>query len=168
MIFPRAAAQQFYSPAQVLDVREYGNGNVNDTFLVTVGSRMVCKTHPTLPSVAMKHEDEIGIKVLPKTEDRGPKTAFIPPPDSEGESRFILQRLNIQVFPRPELVMGNLLAVTEHVPGAAVTHFFTQIKALTPVRRRPYEVFGPGSRGEPASAVPKPVSAHQYSRDLFS
>ena len=110
-----AAARQFTPQGLVLDVREYGNGNVNDTFLVTVGRVVVRGTHPTLPSVATKHEDEIGIKVLPKTEDREPKTAFIPPPDSEGESRFILQRLNTRVFQRPELVMGNLRAVTEHV-----------------------------------------------------
>ncbi len=65
------AAQQFTPQGRVLEVREYGSGNVNDTFLVT--------------------------------------------PDSEGESRFILQRLNSRVFQRPELVMGNLRAVTEHV-----------------------------------------------------
>ena len=75
-----AAAEQFASPGRVLDVREYGNGNVNDTFLVTVGS-----THPTLPL------------------------------DSPGEQRFILQRLNLRVFPRPELIMGNLSTVSGHV-----------------------------------------------------
>lgn len=35
--------------------------------------------------------------------------------DTPGESRFILQRLNTEVFRQPELVMGNLRTVTEHV-----------------------------------------------------
>jgi Ser/Thr protein kinase RdoA (MazF antagonist) len=75
-----AVAEQFAPRGQVLDVRGYGNGNVNDTFLVTVGG-----SHPALP------------------------------PNSPGEPRFILQRLNPQVFRRPELVMRNLGIFTEHV-----------------------------------------------------
>jgi Ser/Thr protein kinase RdoA (MazF antagonist) len=66
-----AAAEEFTSPGRVLDLREYGNGNVNDTFLVTV-------------------------------------TGLAKP-------YFILQRLNLNVFRRPELVMGNLGAVSDHV-----------------------------------------------------
>jgi Ser/Thr protein kinase RdoA (MazF antagonist) len=46
-----AAAAEFTSPGRVLDIREYGNGNVNDTFLVTVG-RMVRQAHSTLPDAA--------------------------------------------------------------------------------------------------------------------
>jgi Ser/Thr protein kinase RdoA (MazF antagonist) len=75
-----AVAQQFTPQGLVLDVRAYGSGNVNDTFLVTVGS-----AHPTFPL------------------------------DSPGEQHFILQRLNLRVFRRPELVMGNLVTFTEHV-----------------------------------------------------
>jgi len=75
-----AVAEQFAPRGRVLDVREYGNGNVNDTFLVTVG-----RAHPALS------------------------------PNSPGEPRFILQRLNPQVFRRPELVMRNLGTFTEHV-----------------------------------------------------
>jgi Ser/Thr protein kinase RdoA (MazF antagonist) len=37
------------------------------------------------------------------------------PPEAAGESRFILQRLNTEVFRQPELVMGNLGTVTGHV-----------------------------------------------------
>jgi len=66
-----AVAQQFTPQGKVLDIREYGNGNVNDTFLVTL--------------------------------------------DSPEEKHFILQRLNTRVFPRPELVMGNLSTMSEHV-----------------------------------------------------
>jgi Ser/Thr protein kinase RdoA (MazF antagonist) len=61
----------FMPQSQVLDVRSYGSGNVNDTFLVT-----------------------------------------LKPPEG---ARFILQRLNTEVFRQPELVMGNLATVTSHV-----------------------------------------------------
>ena len=66
-----AAAEQFTPQGQVLEVRECGQGNVNDTFLAT------------LAGAEIKH--------------------------------FILQRLNTRVFPRPQLIMGNLRAFTEHV-----------------------------------------------------
>jgi Ser/Thr protein kinase RdoA (MazF antagonist) len=44
---PLAVAQEFLSQGMVLDIREHGNGNVNDTFLVTVG-----RTHPASPPTA--------------------------------------------------------------------------------------------------------------------
>jgi Ser/Thr protein kinase RdoA (MazF antagonist) len=77
-LFP--VARKFLSSGTILDVRPYGSGNVNDTFLVTVD-----RGHPPLPRQA------------------------------SGESHFILQRLNTEVFRQPELVMGNLGTVTEHV-----------------------------------------------------
>jgi Ser/Thr protein kinase RdoA (MazF antagonist) len=64
-------AEQFTPRGRVLDLREYGSGNVNDTFLVTV--------------------------------------------EGAAEAHFILQRLNLRVFHRPELVMGNLAVVSHHV-----------------------------------------------------
>jgi Ser/Thr protein kinase RdoA (MazF antagonist) len=66
-----AVAQQFTPQGQVRDIREYGSGNVNDTFLVTL--------------------------------------------EGSTEPPFILQRLNLRVFRRPELVMGNLATVSRHV-----------------------------------------------------
>jgi Ser/Thr protein kinase RdoA (MazF antagonist) len=66
-----AVAAQFTSSGRVLDLREYGHGNVNDTFRVTVAGA--------------------------------------------AEPHFILQRLNLRVFRRPELVMGNLGRVSEEV-----------------------------------------------------
>ncbi|MDP3182091.1 MAG: phosphotransferase [Desulfobaccales bacterium] len=66
-----AVAEKFAHQGRVVGVREYGSGNVNDTFLVTL--------------------------------------------DSKREKHFILQRLNPQVFRRPELVMGNLCTVSDHV-----------------------------------------------------
>jgi Ser/Thr protein kinase RdoA (MazF antagonist) len=65
------AAQQFTLQGRVLEVREYGQGNVNDTYLVTLEGAVT--------------------------------------------KNFILQRLNTRVFPRPELIMGNLRTFTEHV-----------------------------------------------------
>ena len=64
-------ARQFIIQGRVHDLREYGSGNVNDTFLVTLASA--------------------------------------------AEPHFILQRLNLHVFRRPELVMENLRTVSEHV-----------------------------------------------------
>jgi Ser/Thr protein kinase RdoA (MazF antagonist) len=66
-----AAADKFKPHGTVIDVHEYGNGNINDTFLVTL--------------------------------------------DSKAEKHFILQRINTQVFRRPELVMLNMRTFTEHV-----------------------------------------------------
>jgi Ser/Thr protein kinase RdoA (MazF antagonist) len=65
-----AVADRFKPQGNVVDVQEFGNGNVNNTFLVTLDSK---------------------------------------------EERFILQRINTQVFRRPELVMQNLRTFTEHV-----------------------------------------------------
>ncbi len=64
-------AGQFTLQGRVLDLREHGSGNVNDTFLVTVAGA--------------------------------------------AEPHFILQRLNLNVFHRPERVMDNLRTVGEHV-----------------------------------------------------
>ena len=71
MDHPVGVAEQFTPQGRVLDLREYGHGNVNDTFLVTV--------------------------------------------EGAAEPHFILQRLNLRVFRRPELVMGNLRIVGDHV-----------------------------------------------------
>lgn len=73
-----AVAQHFITRGSIVGLEEYGSGNVNDTFLVTV--------------------------------DRGSKE-----PSEAGEQRIILQRLNTHVFRQPELVMGNLRTMTEHV-----------------------------------------------------
>jgi hypothetical protein len=65
-----AAAEHFTPQGNVAEIRAYGNGNVNDTFLVAL--------------------------------------------DSPEGKRFVLQRLNPQVFRRPELVMRNLRIFSEH------------------------------------------------------
>jgi hypothetical protein len=64
-------AEQFNANGPVLGVQEYGTGNVNDTFLVTL--------------------------------------------QSDSEKHFILQRINQHVFRKPELIMINMRALSEHV-----------------------------------------------------
>jgi hypothetical protein len=68
-----AAAADRFKPrsARIAGLREYGNGNVHGTFLVTL--------------------------------------------EAEHEKHFILQRMNTQVFCRPELVMLNMRTCTEHM-----------------------------------------------------
>jgi hypothetical protein len=65
-------AEQFNTNGPVVSVVEYGTGNVNDTYLVTLDSLM-----------AARH--------------------------------FILQRINQHVFHKPELIMVNMCALSEHV-----------------------------------------------------
>ncbi len=62
-------AQQFSRTGPVADVRTLGNGNINDTFLVT----------------------------------------------TQAGDRFVLQRINTQVFRHPQWVMENMKIVTEHI-----------------------------------------------------
>lgn len=64
-------AEQFIMNGDVINVQQYGNGNINDTYLVVVSGGMVRK--------------------------------------------FILQRINTKVFPRPDLIIQNLRTLTEHV-----------------------------------------------------
>lgn len=64
-------AARFRPQGRVIDVREFGSGNINDTFLVTL--------------------------------------------DEEGEKHFILQRINTNVFRRPELIMQNMSISTGHM-----------------------------------------------------
>jgi Ser/Thr protein kinase RdoA (MazF antagonist) len=66
-----SVAGQFVPEGSVIDIREFGNGNINSTYLVTV--------------------------------------------DSDWGKYFVLQRINTQVFRRPELVMRNMRLSTEHV-----------------------------------------------------
>ena len=64
-------AKKFTARGQVIMAREHGNGNINDTFLVTVGD--------------------------------------------PGCEKFILQRINTQVFTRPHLIIENLRTYGNHV-----------------------------------------------------
>ena len=65
------AAAAFASGRRILHIQAIGQGNINDTYLVTL--------------------------------------------DPSPDSRYILQRLNTQVFREPQKVMGNLRLLTEHV-----------------------------------------------------
>ena len=68
---PFPVAERFSPQGAEIDISEFGNGNINNTFLVTL--------------------------------------------DAGGEKRFILQRINTLVFPRPELVMRNIRVSTCHI-----------------------------------------------------
>lgn len=75
-----AIAARFAPGGRILDLRPYGRGNINDTFLVTGG----------------------GVSLSAAS-------------DSSEKWHFILQRLNLRVFRRPELIMANLATVAEHL-----------------------------------------------------
>jgi len=64
-------AEQFKQQGRIIDIREFGNGNINTTFLVTQDAKL--------------------------------------------EKHFILQRINSQVFRRPELVVQNMRICTDHM-----------------------------------------------------
>uniref|UniRef100_UPI0036F37FF8 phosphotransferase enzyme family protein n=1 Tax=Trichocoleus desertorum TaxID=1481672 RepID=UPI0036F37FF8 len=66
-----AIADQFAHQGKITSVQAFGNGNINDTFLVAL--------------------------------------------DDLDQTRFVLQRINTQVFRRPDLVMQNMRILTEHV-----------------------------------------------------
>jgi Ser/Thr protein kinase RdoA (MazF antagonist) len=63
-------AEQFDLSGQILAVKPFGHGLINDTYLVTLGP---------------------------------------------GNSRVILQRLNLRVFPQPQQIMANLRTVLDHI-----------------------------------------------------
>ena len=64
-------AKQFSHAGNVLEVKEFGNGNINDTYIVTL--------------------------------------------DVPAERKFVLQRINTNVFKYPQLIMKNMRVITEHV-----------------------------------------------------
>lgn len=78
-----AIANQFAHQGNITSVQAFGNGNINDTFLVAL--------------------------------------------DDLEQTRFVLQRINTQVFRHPDLVMRNMRILTEHV-GDRLQH--------TPLKRR--------------------------------
>jgi hypothetical protein len=64
-------AGQFEMDGNVITVREFGNGNINDTYIVTL--------------------------------------------DGPEDGKFVLQRINTNVFKYPQLIMKNMRVFTEHV-----------------------------------------------------
>ena len=68
-------AEQFNPDGNILNVREFGNGNINDTYIVT----------------------------------------------RDTQEKFVLQRINTNVFKYPQLIMKNMRIFTEHVHGRVST-----------------------------------------------
>ena len=64
-------ADQFVHPGQTAQIQPLGNGNINDTYLISF--------------------------------------------NDPGQTRFVLQRINTQVFQRPDRVMQNMRILTEHI-----------------------------------------------------
>lgn len=62
-------AEQFQTSGKVVKVKEFGNGNINDTYIVTLDT----------------------------------------------QDKFVLQRINTNVFKYPQLIMKNMRIFTEHV-----------------------------------------------------
>lgn len=79
-------AAQFALNAPIVDISNYGAGNVNDTYLI-------CAAHGS----------------------SAPK----PTADADGGCRYILQRINQQVFPQPHLISLNLRCLNDHVKRGA-------------------------------------------------
>jgi Ser/Thr protein kinase RdoA (MazF antagonist) len=67
----RSIAEQFVHQGQVTQIQAFGNGNINDTFLVSL--------------------------------------------DDANQTRFVLQRINTQVFRQPQQVMQNMSIYSAHV-----------------------------------------------------
>ena len=67
----RSIAEQFSHQGNITDIQSLGNGNINDTFLVSL--------------------------------------------DDPEQTRFVLQRINTNVFRHPQRVMKNMYIFTEHV-----------------------------------------------------
>jgi Ser/Thr protein kinase RdoA (MazF antagonist) len=91
-------AQQFASQGNVKSVNPLGNGNINSTFLVTVDLPLKPESpaiHPAIPEATDKKPQE-------RTQERT-------------QERFVLQRINTQVFRRPELVIQNMAVLSEHL-----------------------------------------------------
>ena len=68
---PTSIAEHFKPDGNIVRVKEFGNGNINDTYIVTL--------------------------------------------DTQEENKFVLQRINTNVFKHPQLIMKNMRAFTEHV-----------------------------------------------------
>jgi len=81
------------------------------------------------------------------------------------EERFILQRINQHVFPRPELIMENLRAITEHVhqrleSEAHVSDRIWQLPRIIPAKDgQDFVIDGDGDYWRAISLI---ASAHSY------
>ncbi|MEI8078105.1 MAG: aminoglycoside phosphotransferase, partial [bacterium] len=83
------------------------------------------------------------------------------------EERFILQRINKRVFPKPEYVMENMRVVTEHVhrrleEEAHLSDRIWQLPRIIPAKDgRDYVVDGDGEYWRAISLI---ASAHSYEK----
>lgn len=78
-------AQQFTYPHAVQHVQAYGAGNVNDTYVITSANPIVAKLTTENPAAP------------------------------SANTRFVLQRVNTHVFPRPDLILLNMQTFLGHM-----------------------------------------------------
>lgn len=83
----RELASQFVAAGEVATVAPLGNGNINSTFLVTVALATDSATDPDTDSVNKSAQPQ----------------------------RFVLQKINAQVFHDPERVIQNMVVLSEHL-----------------------------------------------------
>ena len=82
-------AREFALIGDIVSVRTYGNGHINDTYLVETA---------TTPNDTTT------------TPESNKNT-----PNINEQRRYILQRINSNVFPQPDLVMSNVIRVCDHI-----------------------------------------------------
>ncbi len=106
---------QFISATdEIIAVDNFGNGNINDTFLVTARSK-------PLPN------DELITKIYQKSQGNLDQYGNPMVIDSESKPyKFILQKINTHVFQQPESVMANIRAVTEHIRHKLGTNYVVE------------------------------------------
>jgi thiamine kinase-like enzyme len=82
-------AREFALIGDIVSVRTYGNGHINDTYLVETATTANDMTTTT-------------------ANDKNT-------PNINEQRRYILQRINSNVFPQPDLVMSNVIRVCDHI-----------------------------------------------------
>ncbi|KAL3771457.1 hypothetical protein ACHAW5_000112 [Stephanodiscus triporus] len=112
-----AIAREFALDGDVVAARPYGAGHINDTFLVETDDAASSERGPTTTTTT--------------TTDRRPR-------------RYVLQRINGDVFRRPDEVMENVVRVCDHARARLIGKPDADRRAL---RLVPTKAWGGRSRG---------------------
>jgi 3-hydroxy-3-methylglutaryl CoA synthase len=86
-------AREFALIGDIVSVRAYGNGHINDTYLVETTEKTTASNNDATTS---------------ETSNNTPNNYYT-------QRRYILQRINSNVFPQPDLVMSNVIRVCYHM-----------------------------------------------------
>ena len=85
-------AREFALIGDIVSVRAYGNGHINDTYLVETTEKTTASNNDATTSETSNNT-----------------------PNHSTQRRYILQRINSNVFPQPDLVMSNVIRVCDHI-----------------------------------------------------